>query len=59
MKKLSKKHQKAIQEALKQPDDFEDVLRLHGYVVVNETILHNLISLVKDHIGLRSKKKCA
>lgn len=58
MKKLSKKHQKAVQEALKQPDDFESVLRLHGYVVVNETILHNLISVVKEHLNLR-KKKCA
>ena len=58
MKKLSKKHQKAVEEALKQPRDFETVLRMHGYVVVNEDILHNLISLVKDHLNLRRKKKC-
>lgn len=56
MKKLSKKHQLAVQEALKQPDDFETVLRMHGYVVVNEDILHNLISLVKEHLNLKRKK---
>jgi FtsZ-interacting cell division protein YlmF len=59
MKKLSKKHQLAVQEALKQPKDFEDVLRVHGYVVVNESILHNLVSLVKEHLNLKRKKKCA
>lgn len=50
MKNLAKKRRQAIREAIKQPDDFEAVLSLYGYSVVNKQTMKNILNMLKKKV---------
>lgn len=55
MKELNKRRKAAIKAAIEQPNDFENVLKVYGYVVVDQRILKALCKLMnKTLVG----KKC-
>ena len=58
MKSLSKQRKAALDAALSQPNDFEQVLSIHGYVIVNKNVLQGLCKLVnKQLMGKKCKFK--
>lgn len=51
MEKLHKRRKLAIKEAMKQPDNFEAVLSLQGYTVVDKRVLKSLCKIVSRSVG--------